>query len=167
MVDASIPVSTGFTWTAAGAWATFLAILSVIIRQVGPWRKQTSEASDRLIHQLSVRLDKVEKQLATERRLHFIEIRRLEARGAMQRSLDRHKFGNREMCLDSLLRILELSPDKAPEAAKLARQQIAEQRKGEQLESATIHNAEIAAVALAERELAEMLRHEEIDSDPD
>lgn len=154
-----VPVVTGFTWTAAGAWGTFLALLALIVRQVGPWQKQRNDAAqlatDTLIAQLTERLDKVEKQLSTERRIHFIEIRRLEARSAAQRALDRHRFNNAEACLDALLRILELSPDKAPEAARQARAQRAEQRAGEQLESTEIHRAEMIAVAMAERELAD------------
>lgn len=145
----------GFTWTAAGAWGTFLALLGLIIRQVGPWRKQTTDAQDAFVAKLAERLDKVERQLENERRLHYIEIRRLEARSAAQRALDRHKFNNREACLDSLLRILELSPENAQEAAKRARQQIERQRESEQMESTAIHAAEMQAVANAERELEE------------
>lgn len=151
----AIPVSTGFTWTAAGAWATFLALLGVIIRQVGPWRKQTTDATDNLIQRLSDRLDKVEKQLALERKLHYISTARMEARHAAQRALDRHKFVNADANLDALLRILEVSPEKAPEAARQAREARAQQRSTEQLEAAEIHKAEIMAAEMAEKELAE------------
>lgn len=156
MIEETIPVSVnGFTWTAAGAWGTFLALLGLIIRQVGPWRKQTTDATDKLIDQLTARLDKVEKQLADERRVHYIETRRLEARYTAQRALDRHKFANSEQCLDSLLRILELSPEKASEAAKRAREQRADQRNNERMEAAAIYQAEMRAVEAAEQELAE------------
>lgn len=161
-------VSEGFSWTAGGAWATFLALLTLIIRQVGPWRKQASDEQQLLVGNLqdtikvvTDRLDKVEKQLSTERRLHYIELRRLEARYAAQRALDQHKFNNREQCLDALLRILELSPEKAREAAKRARQQITEQRRSEQLEADEIHKAEIAAVAVAEKELEEQEKYDD------
>jgi hypothetical protein len=155
-----IPVSSGFTWTAAGAWATFLALLGIIIKQVGPWRKQISDDQAALIVNfretidgMRVRLDKVERQLHIERKLHFIQTARLEARHAAQRALDRHKFNNADANLDALLRILEVSPEKAPEAARQAREARAQQRSDEQLEAAEIHKAEILAVEMAEREL--------------
>jgi hypothetical protein len=154
-IDPIPVVNQGFTWTAAGAWATFLALLGLIIRQVGPWRKQTTDASDKLIEQLAARLDKVEKQLAAERRMNFIQTARLEARHAAQRALDRHKFVNADANLDALLRILEVSPEKAPEAARQAREARARQRQDEQLEAAEIHRAEMIAVEMAEQELAE------------
>jgi hypothetical protein len=152
----AVPVTSPYGWvTATGAWATFLALLGVIIRQVGPWRKQTSDASDKLIGRLERRLDKVEKQLAVERRMNYIQTARLEARHAAQRALDRHKFVNADSNLDALLRILEVSPEKAPEAARQAREARAVQRGNEQLEAAEIHKAEMLAVAMAERELSE------------
>lgn len=151
----SVPVTTGFTWTSAFTGGSFLALVGLLIRQVGPWRKQATDEQQHFMSALTVRLDKVEKQLATERKLHFIEVRRLEARTAAQRSLDRHKFNNSEACLDALLRILELSPEKAPEAARRAREQRSEQRLAENMESVAIHKAEMIAVEMAERELAE------------
>ena len=152
----ALPVSTPYGWlTAGGAWATFLAMIWFIMRQVGPWRKQTSDASDKLIGRLERRLDKVEKQLAVERRMNYIQTARLEARHAAQRALDRHKFVNADSNLDALLRILEVSPEKAPEAARQAREARAVQRGNEQLEAAEIHKAEMLAVAMAERELSE------------
>jgi hypothetical protein len=151
----AIPVSVGFNWTSFFTGGTLLALLGVIIRQVGPWRKQTTEATDQLIDRLTKRLDKVEKQLAVERKLHYISTARLEARHAAQRALDRHKFVNADANLDALLRILEVSPEKAPEAARQAREARAQQRSTEQLEAAEIHKAEIMAVALAEKQLQE------------
>lgn len=154
----TVPVtvtSTGFTWTSFFTGGSMMALFGLLIKQVGPWRKQTIDEQNQLIDRLSHRLDNVEKQLATERKVHFIEIRRLEARNAAQRSLDRHKFNNSEACLDSLLRILEMSPEKAPEAARRAREDRLEHRRAEQLEAAEIHKAEMLAVEMAERELAD------------
>lgn len=149
-----------FTWTSAFSGGTLLALIYMIIRQVGPWRKQTTDASDKLITQLSKRLDKVESQLATERRMNYIATRRLEARHAAQRALDRHKFVNADSNLDALLRILEVSPEKASEAARQAREARSRQRTNEQTEAALIHTAEINAVAAAEEELKEIERQE-------
>lgn len=160
---AAVPVTVqGVTWTTFFTGGSFLALLGLLIRQVGPWRKQTTEASDKLIAQLTEqlanavkRIDKVEKQLATERKMNFIQTARLEARHAAQRALDRHKFNNADGNLDALLRILEVSPEKAPEAARQAREARAQQRSDEALEAAQIHRAEMLAVEMAERELAE------------
>ncbi len=156
----SVPVpveiaSSAFTWTSAFSGGTLIVLLTLLIKQVGPWRKQTTEATDNLIAALSKRLEKVETQLALERRMNYITTARLEARHAAQRALDRHKFNNADGNLDALLRILEVSPEKAPEAARQARQARDEQRKHEQLEAAEIHKAEILAVSIAERHLAE------------
>jgi DNA-binding FrmR family transcriptional regulator len=158
-----------FTWTSFFTGGTFLALLGLLIRQIGPWRKQTTDATDKLIGQLTARLETVEgqlgavqKQLATERRLHFIATARLEARHAAQRALDRHKFNNADANLDALLRILEVSPEKASEAAGQARRAREEQRKNEQMEAAEIHKAEILAVEIAEKELDEQDKKEPV-----
>lgn len=133
--------------------STLLGIFYLIVRYVGPWRKQTTDATDALIKQLSDRLAKVEAGREADRRMHYIQMARIEARHAAQRSLDRHKFNNADANLDALLRILEVSPEKAPEAARQAREARERQRQDEQLEAAEIHKAELVAVALAEKEL--------------
>jgi len=134
--------------------AGLLAILTLLIRQIGPWRKQTTEATDKLIDRLAKRVDKLEDQLQTERRMNFIETRRIEARHNAQMSLYRHKFTNADTNLDSLLRILELSPERAQDAARQAREARASQRHDEAVEAAEIHKAEVLAIAEAEKELA-------------
>ena len=159
-VPAHVPFET-FTVNTVLSGAGLMAVLTLLIKQVGPWRKQTTDATDKLIEQLTNRVNKVEKQLAIERRMHFIELRKIEARTAAQRALDRHKFNNADSNLDSLLRILELSPERAPEAAKQAREARHTQRRGEQLEAAEIHKAEMAAIQQAERELDEQERDED------
>ncbi len=134
--------------------ATFLGLFYLIMRYVGPWRKHTTDATDALIVHLNERLDKVEAARATDKRMHYIQMARIEARHAAQRALDRHKFNNADANLDALLRILEVSPEKAPEAARQAREARERQRKEEQLEAVEIHKAEMVAVAMAEKELA-------------
>jgi len=136
---------------------TLLGLIYYFLAKVGPWRKQTTDATDALIKQLTdntlkltERLDKLETTLAQERRAHYIEVRRIESRYQAQQSLDRHKFNNADATLDSLLRILELSPEKASEAARQAREARMKQRETEALEAAVIHKAEIQGVAEAE-----------------
>jgi hypothetical protein len=43
-----IHVAAGLGWTATGACATALRILTLIIRQVGQWKKQATEEDENL-----------------------------------------------------------------------------------------------------------------------
>lgn len=60
-------VATGFSWTAIGAVGTFITLLggviTLIIKQVGPWRRQTTEAEEALRKEMSARIDGLEKQV--------------------------------------------------------------------------------------------------------
>jgi hypothetical protein len=67
MPDNPIHVTAGFGWTAAGAWITALSVLGTIItlliKQIGPWKKQTTDAESELRDKLSARIDGLEKQV--------------------------------------------------------------------------------------------------------
>lgn len=67
MPDTPIHVTAGFGWTAAGAWATAISVvaglLTLVIKQIGPWRKQTTDAEAKLREEMSVRVDSLEKQV--------------------------------------------------------------------------------------------------------
>ena len=151
-----------FGWTAAGAWMTVLTlvggIITLIIKQIGPWRKQNTDAADKMINTLTERVKTLENWLELDHRLHFIQTARIEARHAAQRSLDRHKFNNSEQCLEALLIRLEAGQS-VSEVVKLVREMRVRQRESEREEEAVIHAAEMAAVEQAEnaleRELAE------------
>lgn len=139
----------------------FMLLLTLLIRQIGPWRKQVTDETTKLIEGLGKRVESLEKQLAIKDRMHFIEIRRIEARNAAQRSLDRHKFNNSEHNLEALLRVLELSPEKAAEAARQALEARAQMKSTEKQEAALIHAAEIRAVEAAAKEFDEAIAAEE------
>lgn len=66
-----ISVNAGFGWTAAGAWLTALSVLggivTLIIRNIGPWKKQTTEAEERLRSEMWARIDSLESQVSTLR----------------------------------------------------------------------------------------------------
>lgn len=127
----------GFSWTAAGAWATFLALLSalgVIVRMIGPWKKQTTDAEDKLRKDLMVRVENLEKKLEHKDAIH-----------AAERALDRHKIRNLNQCLDAVLMILETAPEKTVEVVGKVRVMREAQLKAEAAEAAAIHAAEIAA----------------------
>lgn len=140
MTPDQVPIAVsahGFSWTAAGAWATFLALLGalgVIVRLIGPWKKQTTDAEDKLRGDLMARVEKLEKALEQKDKLH-----------AAERSLDRHKIRNLNQCLDAVLMILETAPEKTVEVVGKVRAMREAQLQAETAEAAAIHAAEIAA----------------------
>jgi light-regulated signal transduction histidine kinase (bacteriophytochrome) len=125
-------VAHGFGWTAAGAWGSFLVLLGIIIRQVGPWRKQSIDAGQRLRDDLLRRVEKLERELD-----------RKEVRHQAERALDRHKLNNVTQCLDALLLLLEAAPEKAAEIVGKIKEMRSGQIKAETLEKAAIHAAAI------------------------
>lgn len=152
-----VSTTTG-VWNAVGTWAGAIftsGVLIAIIRSVVPWRKQTFDHQDKFMDDVLARLSKVEAQLEVERRAHRIEMARIEARAAAQRSLDRHRFANSEGSFDALLLLLETAelPEKLLTAIAKVREQRLRQRDSEKQESATIHAAEIEAVAKVEKAL--------------
>lgn len=138
-------VAHGFSWTAAGAWATFLALLGVIVRQVGPWRKQRDDAEDKLRTDLLKRVENLEKTIEHKDRLGEQERARHEA----ERALDRHRLNNVTQCLDALLMLLEQAPERATEAVARIKEMRGKQIVAEAAEKATIRAAEIVAKAPA------------------
>lgn len=62
-----ISVNAGFGWTAAGAWLTALSVLggiiTLIIKNIGPWRLQTTKAEESLRKEMSARIDGLESQV--------------------------------------------------------------------------------------------------------
>ena len=136
MPDVSVPVSvtTGFTWTSAGAWGTFLTLLALIVRQVGPWRKLRDDAEEKLRIALAERVDKLEKTLDRQTLRHEAE-----------RSLDRHKLNNLNQCFDAVMLLLETSPEKTPEILARVKAMRESQLKAEALEAAAIHAAQLVS----------------------
>lgn len=127
----------GFSWTAAGAWATFLVLLSalgVLVRMIGPWKKQTTDAEDKLRSDLMARVEKLEKTLEHKDVIH-----------AAERALDRHKIANLTQCFDAVMLMLEAAPERVGEIILRVKEMRAAQMKAEATEKATIHAAEIAA----------------------
>lgn len=128
----SIPVNAGFSWTAAGAWSTFVALLFAIVRQVGPWQKQRDTAEADLRNALVKRVERLEQTLDYERVKHEAE-----------RALDRHKIRNLVQCLDAVLLVLETAPEKTVEVVSKVRAMRDEQMKAEAAEAAAIRAAEL------------------------
>lgn len=141
----AIKVATGFTWTSfftGISGASLLGILALVIRQIGPWRKQRDEAEEKLRTALTKRVRVLEKK---------IELK--DAKHEAERTLDRHKIRNLVQCLDAVLLVLEKAPDKTPEVVAEIRAMRERQIAEEMAEAATIRAAEIAAIAKLENEL--------------
>lgn len=140
-----IAAAQSFSWAAGPAWAAVLVaalgVATLIIRQVGPWRKQTTDAETRLRTELEERVKNLEQQLASSHAEHTAECRRRDA----ERSLDRHRINNLTQCLDALLLLLEAAPEKASESVARIKEMRAAQQLAEAEEKGIIHAAEIAA----------------------
>jgi hypothetical protein len=127
-------VAQGFGWTAAGAWASFIALLGIIVRQLGPWRKIKVEAEQRLRDDLLQRVEKLEKTLDRERARHNAE-----------RALDRHRLNNVQACFDALMLMLDgATPERVADIVGKIKDMRAEQMRAEALEKAAIHAAMVA-----------------------
>lgn len=121
-----------------GIWVAALSFLGLLIRHIGPWKKQVSDAEDHIRTDLIRRVERLERTLDTERAIHKAE-----------RSLDRHRLNNVTQCFDALLLLIEMAPERATEAVQKIKEMRAAQLKAEAGEKAMIRAAEIAA---AERE---------------
>lgn len=143
-VEAVKVISTGFTWTSLFtgiSGAGILGLVGLLIRNIGPWRKQRDEAEEKFRNALSKRLAKVEKQLEVER-----------ARREAERTMERHKIRNLTQCLDAVLLVLEKAPDKTQEVIAEIRLMRDRQMREEAIESATLRAADVAAALKAEEE---------------
>lgn len=161
--------------TAAGVWVAAIGFLGLLLRLVGPWRKQISDAEERLRKELSEQikeereihgkeLDRERFDRAAEARAHALErddlgdrIARLErmldrqqVKHNAERALDRHRLNNINACFDALLLLLKANPGKASEAITLIEDMRAKQILAEAEEKAIIRAAEIAANDLEE-----------------
>jgi hypothetical protein len=137
-----------FTWTAAGAWASFLALLGIIARQVGPWRKISIDAETVFRDGLVERVQRLEDTLERERAQRDADREALRARHEAERSLDRHKIKNLQQCFDAMMMGLKATPDRVSAVIEHIERLRAEQLKAEAIESATIHAAAIQGESL-------------------
>jgi hypothetical protein len=108
--------------------------MGIIVRQVGPWKKQAAEAEQRLREDLIKRVEKLERSLDRERIRHNAE-----------RALDRHRLNNVTQCFDALLMLIEMNPEKSAEAVVRIKKMRATQVLAEAEEKAIIRAAEIEA----------------------
>lgn len=125
----------------AGIVGGIVTLAGLVLRFIGPWRKQITEAEAQLRteltnenHVLLDRIEKIERKLERERQRHNAE-----------RSLDRHRLNNMQACFDATLLLLEMNPDRAAEVVSKIKEMRAVQMIAEAEEKAIIRAAEIAA----------------------
>lgn len=130
------------SWLANGAVVVgALSLLGLLIRQIGPWRKQLTETEAHLRTELTERHDAMlGRVLAMERKLD-----RQQMRHNAERALDRHRLNNIQQCFDALLLLVEMNPDKSREVVAKIKEMRASQIVAESEEKAIIRAAEITA----------------------
>ena len=130
--------------TAAGVWMAAIGLFGLLIRQIGPWKKQAAEAEAHLRADLIRRVEKLERTLDRERKRHNAE-----------RALDRHRLNNVTQCFDAMLLLIETSPEKATEVVAKIKQMRTMQISAEAEEKAIIHAAAIVDAADAAEDAEE------------
>ena len=120
----------GFNWTAAGAWASFLALLGIIVRQIGPWRKISVDAETSFRDGLLARVQKLERDMELQRTRHEAEI-----------ALARHRLNNVTQCFDAMMLMLKAAPDRAAEIIAQIEKMRADQLAAEAIEKVEIYKA--------------------------
>lgn len=159
-----MPENQPWGWAVIGG--TLVGLISLIIRSIGPWRKQISEAETSIRTELHDQITELKKEIENERLIHATEMRafnlerdemgdrlarmekmlsRQQIRHNAERALDRHRLNNITACFDSLLMLLKANPEKSAEAVKLIEDMRAKQILAEAEEKAIIRAAEIKA----------------------
>lgn len=148
------------TQFAIGGWILgVVSLFAVLLRQVGPWRKQLTDLEARMREELKSQLDE-------ERKLHLEEMAvrtnerhrmseqiakleklmsRQQLRHNAERALDRHRLNNINQCFDALILLLKANPEKSTEAIGLIEDMRGKQMLAEAEEKAMIRAAEISA----------------------
>lgn len=155
-------------WSIAGAVIVVSGLLSLLLRMVGPWRKQISDAEERLrgaletalkaereahvsdILKVEAKRDSEARQFALERdemgdRIAALEtiIKRRDRVREAERAIERHRFNNLDACFNALLLLLKANPDKVSEAVAMIEEMRGKQLLAETEEKAIILAAEI------------------------
>jgi hypothetical protein len=112
-----------FTWTAAGAWGSFLVLLGIIARQVGPWRKISVDAEKSFRDDLVRRVERLEDTLERERQAAQHKEKQLRDKHEVERRIDRHRINNLSAAFNSFITLLKqgVPVDKAIEAVEKMR----------------------------------------------
>lgn len=153
-------------WAITGWVVAGFGLLGIILRQIGPWRKQLSDAEDNIRKELHEQIDNLKKEIENEKLIHATEMRafnnerdemgdrlhilekqmtRQQLRHNAERALDRHRLNNMTACFDAILMMLEMNPDRASEVVAKIKEMRAAQMLAEAEEKAIIRAAEIKA----------------------
>jgi threonine aldolase len=144
----SVPAIQSLGWSAAG-WGSFIFLCGIIVRQIGPWRKQSADAAEKLRDGLLARVTLLESQLLEQAAKHEKQladvVARFEAKLDTER-LDneneamvmRHRLNNITACFDSFLMLVKANPEKASEAVLLIEEMRSKQVLAEATEKATL-----------------------------
>jgi ABC-type multidrug transport system fused ATPase/permease subunit len=151
-------------WAAAGWVVAIVALVGIVIRNIGPWRKQISEAENTIRAELHEQISELKGEMQKERLEHATEMRafnlerdemgdrlakmekmlsRQQIRHNAERALDRHRLNNINACFDALLLLLKANPEKSSEAVKMIEDMRAKQLMAEAEEKAIIQAAAI------------------------
>lgn len=136
-------VPQGFGWTAAGAWGTFIVLLTLLVKQILPWRKMSISAGEKMREELNERLKASEEKREKDRtefdaKIKEIEDARKEERDAREEErvqhenemrILRHRLNGSDHAIDMLLALLEANPDKVLETVEKIKEIRAEQAK--------------------------------------
>lgn len=153
-------------WSVAGWGVALIALVSLLVRQIGPWRKQISDAENSIRTELHQQIAELKEDMHRERLEHATEMRafnlerdemgdrlarmekqlsRQQIRHNAERALDRHRLNNINACFDALLLLLKANPEKSAEAVQMIEEMRAKQLLAEAEEKAIITAAELRA----------------------
>lgn len=136
--------------TTAGVWVVALGLIGILLRQIGPWKKQADDAQAHFRDDLLDRVRRLEKQLDLERARRELANKRHEA----ERAADRHKLKNITACFDALLMLIEAAPEKAKQHVDRIKKMRVEQLAAETEEAMIIRAVDIEAEAQIVAEIA-------------
>lgn len=152
-------------WTLIGIWTAALSFFGLLLRQIGPWRKQINDSEERIRKELHEQIDALRLQIKEERDTHALEMRafnrerdemgdrisilerrlvRQQQRHSAERALSRHQITNITQCFDAVILLIETNPERSPEIIIKVKAMRATQIIAEAEEKAAIRCAEIA-----------------------
>jgi hypothetical protein len=120
--------------TVVGIWTVAISFIGLLVRQVVPWKKVTTDAEAKLRDTLIARVERLEFRLDRQQTRHDAEKRLLI-----------HKLRNMTANFDAMLMMLEMNPDRGPEIVAKIKEQRAAQMVAEAQESALIYASELRA----------------------
>lgn len=122
-----------------GAWTAVGLIVVALIRQKPITRKLANEREGNLLK------ERAQDMRGMRRRITELE---------QEQRVDRHTLSNLEQCLDTLLMMIEISPERAQEAAGKVRKMREEMKRQTATEKGAVMSAKIEGAAAEDAEEA-------------